>query len=133
MALELSERRKIAKYQGKLVESAEEIVKNSDGIWEKLEDSQFRNVAAIAASAECVPVVTNFIKYQRGRKKEDWNHSNFGEHVINKMNSFKEKAKDFSSDKNSEEKLDEIWIELCRSFWGYVIRYVKFKSKGGQD
>jgi len=132
MALSLEERRKIDKHQGKLVESAEEIVRNANEIWNKLDRSQFQNVAGVATSAECVPVVTNFIKYQIGRKKS-WSHQNFGMNIIEQMENLEAKAKSVAGNKASEDKVDEIWIELCRSFWGYVIRYTKFRGKGGQD
>lgn len=124
MALSLDERKMIEKYQGQLVREAENLVENA-GISGKLKDNQLRGVANVAMSAECVPVITNFIKYQSAREKK-WNDGNFRENVISKLNSFEDTAKTIAPNN-----VDEAWIELCRSFWGYVIRYAKFKEKGG--
>jgi len=126
MAIGLKERREIGKYQGRLVEDAEKLVKQAESIWNELDDSQLRNVAGVATSTMCVPVVTNFIKYQMGRQKKKWNHNKFGLNVIEKMNGLEKKARSISK---SGENLDEIWIELCRSFWGYVIRYMKYRRE----
>lgn len=125
MAIGLKERREIGKYQGSLVEEAEKLVDQAEPIWTKLEESQLRNVAGVAASAMCVPVVTNFIKYQMGRQK-NWKYKDFGVKVINEMDAFEKVARRFSA---SQENQDEIWIELCRSFWGYVIRYMKYRRE----
>lgn len=146
MALGLTERRKISKLQGELVRLAEDLVDSSNGIWKDnkkggLSESQLRNVAAVGAAEECVEVMINFIKYQMGRTTKDnweWNRQTsdspegniparqrFGEAVIHVMNHIREKL----AKRVSEKDTDEIWISLCRSFWGYVIRYAKYMNK----
>jgi hypothetical protein len=132
MSLSLKERRQIAGYQGKLVELAEEAVERASGIGGELDPSQLHNVSGIAAGSECVQVVTNFIKYQMGRKPKAWGHGDFGQEVIKHINGLKKKAEHIAGEHAPDEKVDAVWIELCRSFWGYVIRYFKFRDEGGR-
>lgn len=120
--------------------------RNHPQLYTEIKDSQFRNVQNIANTEQCVPVITNFIKYQigrhsewrfKGRKYNDKKENlNFGEELITYIlkleedvdeirERFKKKGiiKEFS-----EEEKEEIHIILARLFLGYLSRYVKYKE-----
>jgi|GEM_PF-904684 len=151
MTLDIKIRREVDKVQGQLVELAEELINSSKGIWNDkkngLPEAQFRNVSMVASSSECLAVVTNFIKYQIGRstkKDKEWNlpttkdvkgipaNTKFGMAVIRLLNEqIKNRlAKRINGAEADEDMAEYVAMELCRAFWGYVIRYNKFKKEG---
>lgn len=114
--------KKFSRKKGDLAEDAKFFMDDFDQtLWKnQLKENQLRNVINIANETECVPVVTNFIRYQIGRHSE-WRKENFGERLIEKIDNLKESAKEID-----ERDVDDAWIKLTRLYLGFMVRYYKY-------
>jgi hypothetical protein len=69
---ELFLRREIQKAGGDLVLDAQKLADETEFyLDEDFKENQIRNVINVAASSQSVPAVTNFIKFQIGRSKQN--------------------------------------------------------------
>lgn len=134
---------KVDEYKGRLIEDIENL--DLINVTDEIEESQLRNVINVANSTRTVAVVTNFIKYQIGRKKQrnkGWRYNDFGENLIQTLQgSVKEWAEEISrmasqaikGVKNVEDLQREVWCRLVRLYLGYLYRHYKYvqKPQGG--
>lgn len=144
---ELIIRKKIVELEDALVQRAEKAVDDCEGITDKLQDKQIRNVIAVADETESLSIVDNFIKYQIGRCKENegWRFGErsraFGEAVREHLKWLREQAKLKQGDGVTAKDLE---IRLVRLFLGYLMRHFKYvdamqkaekvqKSQGGES
>ncbi len=120
-----------------VVQKAEAAVDSMPRITRALEDSQPRNVIAVADDTKSVAVVDNFIKYQIGRCKENegWRFGErggkgFGEVVREDLTKLQEWAKNKATEDVTSQ---ELAIRLVRRYLGYLARYFRYVqiSKGG--
>ena len=121
---ELLLRRKLDELDEQMVRKAENLVEDTQGITDNLEDRQIRNVLAVAEVTQSVAVVENFIKYQIGRQ-EGWRFKDFGEKLLSDLGYIKELAKKEGDD------IPGLTISLVRRYLGYLVRYFKYVEEGG--
>ncbi|HZP02603.1 MAG TPA: hypothetical protein VFD30_20295 [Terriglobia bacterium] len=139
--IELAMRKALDNELDQLVEAARRaiLLLNDD---RAMRENQIRNVLNVATSTESLAVVTNFIRYQMGRSggNQAWLHSNFGQTVVNDLESEKGEVaklaesvtrkvceKTGSTDRNRI--LGRARVELARLYLGYLNRWFYYGSK----
>ena len=132
-----SAQQKQLKIQKIIRQSEDELVKaiqtalNDTSSYDKLEESQFRNLVRVADTTESVEVIKNFLLYQVGRDKKWGRGENSLAHKI--INDIDDKIKTLAKDirtKSDADELNPIWIDLIRRYLGYGARYLVYKNKG---
>lgn len=133
---ELLLRRKLDELDRRVVERAEKLIDDTDDSLDivnpkkGLEDSQIRNVLAVAEETQDVSVVENFIKYQIGRsnKGEKWRYGEdrgvgFGERMLEDIRELRRWA---GRERTEDIPEFELAIRLVRRYLGYLARYFKY-------
>ncbi|MEH2022871.1 hypothetical protein [Nostoc sp.] len=120
----------IRKVEDELVKAIQTVL-NDKTSYDKLEESQFRNLVRVADTTESVEVIKNFLLYQLGRDKKWGKGKNSLAHkIINNIDDeIKTLAKEIKTTSDADE-LNPIWIELIRRYLGYGARYLVYKNKG---
>lgn len=121
---ELKLQAEIDKCIGELVQLGERIIGELGNKVCKVEASQIRNVMAVANSAPHPAIVTNFIRYQMGRKGspgEAWKDTGLGEKVITAIDKdVRRLAKQAAGNANGD--VDEVQARMVRLFLGFMNR-----------
>lgn len=99
--------------------------------FDKLEESQFRNLVRVAEATESVEVIKNFLRYQVGRDRK-WGRgqNSLATKIIHDI---EQKIKNYAKNIAKEAKFDDfnsIWIELIRRYLGYGARHLKYLREG---
>ncbi len=135
----LKVQREIRQVEDQLVTAIQDALNNSDypkskSDKEQLEESQFRNLLQVAATAEKPQVVENFLLYQVGREKK-WGRGkgSLAQVIIRDINNLLKKlAQDIANQSNHPDYV-MIWIQLIRLYLGYGARYLTYLKKGKID
>jgi hypothetical protein len=144
---ELLIRKKLDELEDELVRRAEKLVDNNPGITitrgkgKGLEDSQIRNIIAVANETSSLAVVENFIKYQIGRidkPNEKWrfrekDEAGFGETLLQELRWLRELA---ASKAEGEVTPQDLEIRFARLYLGFLMRYFKYaqvREGGGES
>ncbi|GAX37392.1 hypothetical protein [Nodularia sp. NIES-3585] len=131
----LEQQRQLKIQQG-IRKAEDEIVKaiqtalNDKTSYDKLEESQFRNLVRVADTTESVEVIKNFLLYQLGRDKK-WGkgENSLAHRIIRDIDDkIRNLARDIKINADANE-LNPIWIELIRRYLGYGARYLVYKNK----
>jgi hypothetical protein len=140
----------IKKYEGELVVDSEKLIdedvsSNGRRIYhgDTLEEKQIRNVLDVALEADCVEVISNFIKYQIGRARQDekWKFGGFGDALINKVSQggFIYKIANEKivptlrqKDRTGQYNLNPVWLKLVRLYLGYLNRHFYYRKNENQ-
>lgn len=96
-----------------------------------LEESQFRNLVAVANSSDSAEVIKNFLRYQVGRDKK-WGRdkNSLAERIINDIDkAIKTEAERIAKEAKAKDSKD-IHLELIRRYLGYGARYLTYLRKG---
>ena len=96
-----------------------------------LEESQFRNLVAVANSSDSAEVIKNFLRYQVGRDKK-WGRgkASLAERIINDIDqTIKTEAEKIAKEAKAKDSKD-IHLELIRRYLGYGARYLTYLRKG---
>jgi len=101
-----------------------------------MQKSQLDNVVAVAAEAQCVDVITNFVRYQIGRLSP-WRYKGFGLQVIKDIEEEQgpvvqaakrvaaevaERLREAKYEADEKELCREAHLELTRLYLGYLTR-----------
>jgi len=101
-----------------------------------MQKSQLDNVVAVAAEAQCVDVITNFIRYQIGRLSP-WRYRGFGLQVIKDIEeeqgpvvqaakrvaaAVADRLREAEYEADEKELCQEAHLELTRLYLGYLTR-----------
>jgi hypothetical protein len=129
--------RRIDTLQGRLVETARRLVKDTHlGEYANF-DTQLRNVVDAAASVECPQVIANFVRYQMARQWKDDIPRAFGRAFLEELEAQNEKEQACKSELHAALKdsgcapaeEDGTLVSLARSLLGYINREYKFADK----
>lgn len=103
----------------------------------KLGLAQFNNLLGVALESQSPLVVSNWLRYQMGRKESNvrmWRESGLGDEVVKAieqgMKDTVEGIAMYAYGEPSTEQLREVHIALVRRYLGYLKRW--FVAKGGQ-
>ena len=132
--LTVSQRRALDLQKENLVKAAEQLLEKGQVARlsrNKLGDSQLKNLLAIANETESPAVVTNFVRYQMGRRKDGWewqgeNRIRLGDRLIEAIDNGAVKAAvDAVAD------LDDVQRQLAkmlmlRHFLGFISRHLTY-------
>ena len=106
----------------KIIENRDKKEKN---LWEKLEETQMRNILEIALSVDSIKAIELFIEYQMGRRKIP---KEFGELIIEKIDKkLHEYAKKISQKVGVD--IKNVKLEIIRQYLGYLNRYFIYRAK----
>jgi hypothetical protein len=102
----------------------------------QLKLGQLNNLLGVALETDSPAVVTNWVRYQMGRRetKAGWGDSGLGAQVVNDIEALQDTAKQISKavfKDDSSEHLRQAHIALVRRYAGYLKRW--FVAKGGQQ
>ena len=102
-----------------------------------MELSQINNLLGVTLETSSPTVVTNWVRYQMGRKetREAWGGTGLGKQVVADINKIKndmanEVARAAFSDQVGDQHIQMAHITLVRLYAGYLKRW--FVAKGGQ-
>lgn len=117
---------KIDERLDELIEMARELVENT-GIYEKVEESQIRNILNMASAVDSVKVLEIFIQYQMGRRRIP---KEFGDKLVENVLDLEEWAKGIADDESQRR---QAWLHLVRLYLGYLNMYFVYKRKIWRD
>ncbi|HIE14666.1 TPA: hypothetical protein EYP70_05280 [Candidatus Bathyarchaeota archaeon] len=117
---------KIDERLDELIEMAKELVENT-GIYEKVEESQIRNILNMASAVDSVKVLEIFIQYQMGRRRIP---KEFGDKLVENVLDLEEWAKGIADDESQRR---QAWLHLVRLYLGYLNMYFVYKRKIWRD
>ena len=130
-------KKKIEKILDELINDAQNVINNikviertdqkelKKNLWEKLEETQMRNILEIALSVDSIKAIELFIEYQIGRKKIP---KEFGELIIEKIDKKLHKYANEISQKIGVD-VKNVKLEIIRQNLGYLNRYFVYKAK----
>jgi len=148
----LAMRYALAREAGAIVKAAGETIRflapDEEGRESKLQKNQLDNVVAVAVEAECIEVITNFIRYQIGRR-EAWRYKDFGLRVIKDIEEEQgpvvqaaervaaevaDRLREAEYEADEKELCREAHLELTRLYLGYLTRcFVYGDATGNWD
>ncbi len=134
--LTASQRRALDRQKENLVIAAEALLSEANVVKipkSKLGDSQLRNLMAIAGETESPAVVTNFIRYQMGRDKNQLHWAMVG-HTGKAFGDLLIEAIDKGAVQQAVEKVEHLQgverqiahMQMLRHFLGFMSRHLKY-------
>lgn len=127
--IELKVQQSIRRAEDTLVTKIQDALDNTQ--YGELEESQFRNLVAVANSSDSAEVIKNFLRYQVGRDKK-WGRgqSSLADRIIHDIDKvIKAEAEAIMKEANAKDSKG-IYLELIRRYLGYGARYLTYLRKG---
>jgi hypothetical protein len=129
---ELKLQSEIEKHIGELVNEAEKLITDLGDSIKNIEANQIRNVMAVAKTAPHPAVVTNFIRYQMGRKGapgQAWKDSGLGDKVITLIDQTVRQLAAKADQAASFGNPDEVQIRMTRLLLGFMNRRFVYQKE----